>query len=191
MKNIAIFASGSGTNAENIIKHFRNHPTIHVAAVLCNNPDAYVLQRAKNLNVPTLLFNKGQLRDTTLIDSYLAELDVQYLVLAGFLLLLPPRITATYGDRIVNIHPSLLPKFGGKGMYGHHVHQAVIDAHETVSGITIHRVNNLYDDGQILTQKTCQVLPTDTPDTLAAKIHQLEQTWFPTIIETDINHLLP
>ncbi len=186
MIKIAIFASGSGTNAENIIKYFKKSRKIRVVCVCCNNPDAYVIKRADDLNVDVLIAGKKSLNETRIVDNYLFEKDVDYIVLAGFLLLLPTRFMQYYENRIVNIHPALLPKYGGKGMYGHHVHEAVIANHEKQSGITIHKVNEHYDQGEIIFQATCDIAPTDTPDDLAAKIHELEQANFPQVIEKDI-----
>ena len=169
MKKIAIFASGSGSNAENIIQYFAQKPQFCVKSVFCNVPDAYVLERAKKYNVPTLVFNRSELRDPE-----------------KMLWLMPACITAAFPNRIINIHPALLPAYGGKGMYGHHVHEAVIAAGEKESGITIHYVNDHYDQGAIIFQAKCPVLPTDTPDDLAARVHELEYRYFPQIIEETI-----
>ena len=160
MKKIAIFASGSGSNAENIIQYFAQKPQFCVKSVFCNVPDAYVLE--------------------------LQEQEIDFIVLAGFLWLMPSFITAAWPNKIVNIHPALLPAYGGKGMYGHYVHEAVIAAGEKESGITIHYVNDHYDQGAIIFQAKCPVLPTDTPDDLAARIHELEYRYFPEIIEKTI-----
>lgn len=187
MKNIAIFASGNGSNAENIVSYFANHSSIRVKCFLCNNKNAGVIKRAERLNIPCLIFSREELNNSTLVMDYLKLHDIYYIVLGGFLWLLPPSITDTYGDRIVNIHPSLLPKYGGKGMYGNKVHKAVIEAKDTISGITIHRINDKYDDGAIVCQKSCPVMPEDTPDTLASRVHALEYEWFPKVIEEDIN----
>lgn len=176
--------SGSGTNAENIIRYFRDHAELdtEVAVVISNRPDAYALVRAKNLDIPSVVLPRTDFAnpDVTLplLDSY----GINFIVLAGFLLKVPEYIVNRYQGRIVNIHPALLPKFGGKGMYGHHVHEAVVAAGEKVTGITIHHVNELYDSGDIIFQATVDVAPTDTPDDVAAKIHILEQTHFPRVI---------
>lgn len=186
MRKIAIFASGSGSNAENIIRHFAGKPEIQVQKIYCNVADAYVLERAKNLGVPTVVFNRQELRDPEKILRQLQQEDTDFIILAGFLWLMPPCITAAYPNRILNIHPALLPSYGGKGMYGHHVHEAVIAAREKESGITIHYVNDHYDEGTTIFQAKCPVLPDDTPDTLAARIHELEYRYFPQIIEETI-----
>ena len=186
MKNIAIFASGSGSNAENFVNYFEGNKEIRVAMFFCNNPKAGVIERAKRLNVPCMVFNRQQLYETGEVAAALRRNNIHYIVLAGFLMLIPDDIREVYNRCIVNIHPSLLPKFGGKGMYGDRVHEAVIAAGEKVSGITIHRVNEFYDDGSIVCQKFCDVLPDDTPHTLAARVHELEYKWFPVIVEEDI-----
>lgn len=187
MKKIAIFASGSGSNAENIICFFAKNPEICVNSVFCNVPDAYVLERAKKYNIPTHVFDREAFRNPEKVFRQLKEEKIDFIVLAGFLWLLPDCITNAYPNRIVNIHPALLPAYGGKGMYGHHVHEAVIAAGEKESGITIHYVNNHYDEGAIIFQAKCPVLPGDTPDTLAARIHELEYAHFPRVIEEVIN----
>lgn len=186
MKKIAIFASGSGSNAENIIQYFAQKPQFCVKSVFCNVPDAYVLERAKKYNVPTLVFNREEFRNPDKVFRQLQEQEIDFIVLAGFLWLMPSFITAAWPNKIVNIHPALLPAYGGKGMYGHHVHEAVIAAGEKESGITIHYVNDHYDQGAIIFQAKCPVLPTDTPDDLAARIHELEYRYFPEIIEKTI-----
>ncbi len=186
MKKIAIFASGSGSNAENIIQYFAQKPQFCVKSVFCNVPDAYVLERAKKYNVPTLVFNRSELRDPEKMLHQLQADGIDFIILAGFLWLMPACITAAFPNRIINIHPALLPAYGGKGMYGHHVHEAVIAAGEKESGITIHYVNDHYDQGAIIFQAKCPVLPTDTPDDLAARVHELEYRYFPQIIEETI-----
>ena len=188
MKKIAIFASGSGSNAENIIRYFDQKPEICVKKIFCNVPDAYVLQRARKYNIPASVFTREEFRDPGKLLQQLKEEEIDYIILAGFLWLMPACITSAYPDRIINIHPALLPAYGGKGMYGHHVHEAVIAAGEKESGITIHYVNEHYDEGTPIFQARCQVVPTDTPDTLAAKIHELEYRYFPEIIEQTITH---
>lgn len=188
MKKIAIFASGSGSNAENIIRYFAQKPEICVKKIFCNVPDAYVLQRARKYNIPASVFTREEFRDPGKLLQQLKEEEIDYIILAGFLWLMPACITSAYPDRIINIHPALLPAYGGKGMYGHHVHEAVIAAGEKESGITIHYVNEHYDEGTPIFQARCQVVPTDTPDTLAAKIHELEYRYFPEIIEQTITH---
>ena len=186
MKKIAIFASGSGSNAENIIQYFAQKPQFCVKSVFCNVPDAYVLERAKKYRIPTFVFNREEFRNPDKVVRQLQEQEIDFIVLAGFLWLMPSFITAAWPNKIVNIHPALLPAYGGKGMYGHHVHEAVIAAGEKESGITIHYVNDHYDQGAIIFQAKCPVLPTDTPDDLAARIHELEYRYFPEIIEKTI-----
>lgn len=182
MKKIAIFASGSGSNAENIITVLANNPDMTVDSVFCNVPDAYVLERAKKFRVPAFVFDRRELNDPENILRRLRERQIDFIVLAGFLWLMPPAITAAYPNRIVNIHPALLPAYGGKGMYGSRVHEAVIAAGEKKSGITIHYVNDRYDEGDIIFQACCDIAPEDTPDTLAQKVHALEYEHFPHVI---------
>ena len=186
MKKIAIFASGSGSNAENIIQYFAQKPQFCVKSVFCNVPDAYVLERAKKYRIPTFVFNREEFRNPDKVFRQLQEQEIDFIVLAGFLWLMPSFITAAWPNKIVNIHPALLPAYGGKGMYGHYVHEAVIAAGEKESGITIHYVNDHYDQGAIIFQAKCPVLPTDTPDDLAARIHELDYRYFPEIIEKTI-----
>lgn len=182
MKKIAIFASGSGSNAENIIHFFRNHPSIDIDSVWTNKSDAFVLERAEQLNVEAHVFTKNELVTTDQILIELKKRKIDLIVLAGFLLLLPQKFIREF--QVVNIHPALLPAYGGKGMYGAHVHQSVIANREKESGISIHLVDELYDHGEILFQARCSIDPQDTPESLAAKIHQLEMEHFPKTIET-------
>ena len=186
MKKIAIFASGSGSNAENIIQYFAQKPQFCVKSVFCNVPDAYVLERAKKYRIPSFVFNREEFRNPDKVFRQLQEQEIDFIVLAGFLWLMPSFITAAWPNKIVNIHPALLPAYGGKGMYGHHVHEAVIAAGEKESGITIHYVNDHYDQGAIIFQAKCPVLPTDTPDDLAARVHELEYRYVPQIIAETI-----
>ena len=186
MKKIAIFASGSGSNAENIIQYFAQKPQFCVKSVFCNVPDAYVLERAKKYRIPSFVFNREEFRNPDKVFRQLQEQEIDFIVLAGFLWLMPSFITAAWPNKIVNIHPALLPAYGGKGMYGHHVHEAVIAAGEKESGITIHYVNDHYDQGAIIFQAKCPVFPTDTPDDLAARVHELEYRYFPQIIAETI-----
>jgi len=179
---IAIFASGSGTNAENIVDFFKMDSHIKVSLILSNKNSAYVLERARKLGVKSAVFTADQLNNSTFVDSILAEEKIDAIILSGFLLKVPDRIIAKYSGRIINIHPALLPKFGGKGMYGMKVHKAVIDSGDTQSGITIHLVDEYYDNGTILFQSTCNVEPGDTPESLAEKIHKLEYRYFPEVI---------
>ena len=183
MQNIAIFGSGSGTNAENIIKYFAESGTIRIAVVLSNKREAGIHARVRNLGVPSFTFSVAQFREGSPIVDKLAEFHVDFIVLAGFLQLISPEIIDVYRERIINIHPALLPKFGGKGMYGSYVHEAVIAAKETETGITIHYVNERYDEGVAIFQATCPVLPGDTVDDVAAKVHALEYEHFPRVIE--------
>lgn len=180
---IAIFASGSGSNAEEIFKHFQHHKDIEVVLLLSNNPTAYALQRAQKFNVPTNVFNKTDFRTTEIVLNWLTEKGVTHVVLAGFLWLVPDYLLKAFPHRIINIHPSLLPKFGGAGMYGMKVHEAVKAAEEKETGITIHEVNEHYDEGKTLFQARCTVEPADSPEQIAAKIHQLEYQHYPAVIE--------
>ena len=186
MNNIAIFASGSGTNAENIIRYFSNSQTARVTVLLANTPHAYALTRATNLGIPTVVFNRETFKDSDRMLSILSQYQVDYIVLAGFLWLVPRYLTDRFAGHIVNIHPALLPKYGGKGMYGDNVHKAVVAAGEKESGITIHEVNEQYDSGDIIAQFRVALTPEDTPETVAAKIHELEQRYFPQVIERHI-----
>ncbi|MDR2936772.1 MAG: phosphoribosylglycinamide formyltransferase [Rikenellaceae bacterium] len=189
MKNIAIFASGSGSNAEQIIRRFEHSPLARVAVVLANRPDALVLERAVRLNVPAEVFSREDFYDNGRVTALLRQYRVDYIVLAGFLWLVPEGLVRDYPGRIVNIHPALLPKYGGKGMYGYRVHRAVIESGDRESGITIHRVNEVYDSGDILLQETVEVTPEDTPDSLAAKIHALEHEFYPWVVEREISKI--
>lgn len=182
-RNIAIFASGNGTNAENIIKYFSGNKDIKVKIVMANKTDAFVLERAHRLGIPTLYINREQWADATHILTLLHEQQIDFIVLAGFLARIPDALLHAYPNRIVNIHPSLLPKFGGKGMYGNKVHEAVVTAGETESGITIHYLNEHYDEGQIIAQYRCPVLPNDTPQDVATRVHALEYEYYPKVIE--------
>jgi phosphoribosylglycinamide formyltransferase-1 len=182
MHRIAIFASGSGTNAENIIRHFKNHPQIEVAMLMSNKSDAYALTRASNLGISNAVFARPEFLNGSVSES-LEKLGITHIVLAGFLWLIPENLTRNFPNRIINIHPSLLPAFGGKGMYGSRVHEAVKAAGVTESGITIHLVNEHYDEGRILFQAKCSISDADTPDDIAEKVHVLEYRHYPEIIE--------
>lgn len=184
MINIAVFASGSGSNAEQIFEHFKTNKNVNINLFLTNNKDAYVIERAKRLNVKCEIFNKTQLYSSNYILDILAENEINFIVLAGFLWLIPEYLIHAFPNKIVNIHPALLPKFGGKGMYGMNVHKAVKDAGETETGITIHYVNKNYDEGSIIFQAKCKVDKEDSPDDIASKIHELEYEFFPKIIES-------
>jgi len=182
MKKIVIFASGSGTNAENIIKYFNAMSLGTVVSIFTNNPKAKVIERAKNFQIPTEIFSKEDLSESKVLQK-LNEIEPDLIVLAGFLLKLPEDFIKQYPNKIINIHPALLPKYGGKGMYGMNVHKAVVENREKETGITIHYVNENYDEGNIIFQKKVAVLITDTPEVVAEKIHELEQENFPKIIE--------
>ena len=183
MKNIAIFASGSGTNAENIIRRFANSETIKTVAVLSDNPKAGVHERVKALGTPSFVFTREAFNEATPVLETLAECKVEFIVLAGFLSMIPPPLLRTFPRRIINIHPALLPKFGGKGMFGMHVHEAVVAAGEKESGITIHYINERYDEGEIIFQTSCPLSDSDTAQDLASRIHVLEHTYYPLVIE--------
>lgn len=180
---IALFASGSGSNVENIIRYFDGKKGVEFPLILSNKKDALVHERAKILGVPSVTFSREEFSDGSKIVSLLKEYEIDCIVLAGFLLKISSAILEAFPNKIINIHPALLPKFGGKGMYGHHVHQAVVDAGETQSGITIHYVNEQYDEGNVIFQATCEVLPDDIPETIAEKVHALEYLHFPRVIE--------
>jgi phosphoribosylglycinamide formyltransferase 1 len=182
MNKIVIFASGSGTNAENIIKYFQNHPIATVVAVFTNNPTAKVIERANKFQIPTEIFSNTELNESIVLQK-ISNYTPDLIVLAGFLLKIPEKIIVSYPNKIINIHPALLPKYGGKGMYGMHVHQAIVDNKEKETGITIHYVNENYDEGNIIFQKKVTVLVSDTPEVVAAKIHELEQLYFPSVID--------
>ncbi len=183
MKRIVIFASGSGTNAENIATYFANNPLIKVTLILSNKKDAKVLARAENLGIRNCAFTKEALYDTNEILELLLKEKPDLIVLAGFLLKFPINILNHFPNKVINLHPALLPKYGGKGMYGNKVHQAVIKNKEQESGITIHYVNENYDEGAFIFQKTTPLSPNETPESLAKKIHQLEYEYLPKVIE--------
>jgi phosphoribosylglycinamide formyltransferase-1 len=181
MKFISIFASGSGTNAENLIAYFKKHPSIRVGLLLTNNPAAGAIDRARLAGVPVKVFTRQEFYESETVLTLLREYRTDYIVLAGFLWLAPDHLIANYP--MLNIHPALLPAYGGKGMYGGRVHRAVIANRETQSGITIHEVDLEYDSGHIIFQAACPVAPDDTPERLAAKIHELEYRHFPRVVE--------
>lgn len=182
-KIIVLFASGSGSNVENIVRYLRKANRDASFYVFCNNPEAGVLLRANNLSIPSYVFDKRALKETGEVLETLQGIQPDLIVLAGFLWLMPTDIIKAYPNKIVNIHPALLPKFGGKGMYGMHVHNAVVHNKETETGITIHYVNEHYDDGKIILQQYCKVDALDTPDSVALKVHQLEYEHFPKVVE--------
>lgn len=181
-KKIALFASGSGTNVENIANYFRGHDTIEIGLILSNNPDAFVLERAKKLDLPHGTFTREDFNGNKVLDQLQAN-EIDFVVLAGFLWLVPENLIKAYPDKIINIHPALLPKYGGKGMYGDKVHEAVVAACEKESGISIHYVNEKYDEGNIIYQEKCPVDINDTPEQVAEKVHQLEYAHYPKVIE--------
>ncbi|MCC4211873.1 phosphoribosylglycinamide formyltransferase [Leeuwenhoekiella parthenopeia] len=187
MKHIVIFASGSGTNAQRIIEYFNDRDDAQVVLVLSNKPTAQVLQRAGKLKVSAFSFNRTAFYESDQVLNLLEQNRPDLIVLAGFLWLMPKKIIATFSGKILNIHPALLPAYGGKGMYGSHVHEAVVAAGEKESGITIHEVTEEYDKGSILFQAKTQLTPNETPESLAAKIHELEYEHFPQVIETFLN----
>lgn len=179
---LAIFASGSGTNAEAIIRYFQEHPTVAVRAIFSNNPEAFALRRAETFQLEARVFNRQQFLEPA-FGEHLAAEGFTHLVLAGFLWLLPPTLLRVFPHHIVNIHPSLLPKFGGQGMYGMRVHEAVRKSGDSQTGITIHEVNEQYDAGKILFQARCAVLPGDQPEDIARRVHTLEHRYYPRVIE--------
>lgn len=182
-KQLALFASGTGSNVRNIHAWTRNHPEVDIALLVCNRPDAPVVAFAREVGIPVRIIDRNDLNDPELLTRELQELAPDLLVLAGFLWLIPAHLVKAFPDRIINLHPSLLPKYGGKGMYGAKVHEAVLRHGDPESGITIHLVNEKYDEGDILFQATCPVLPEDDAPALAARIHQLEHQWLPVLIE--------
>ncbi|MDR3653543.1 MAG: phosphoribosylglycinamide formyltransferase [Paludibacter sp.] len=180
---IALFASGSGSNAENIVRYFSTNDKFVFPVIISNKSNAFVHDRARTLQIPSFTFSKDEFSDGEKILGFLKQYEIDYVVLAGFLLKVPKVLIDSFPNKIINIHPALLPKYGGKGMYGHHVHQAVADSGDTESGITIHYVNSNYDEGDIIFQAKCAVLPSDTPDTIADKVHKLEYDFYPKVIE--------
>lgn len=182
MKRIAVLASGSGSNAENLVRYFEHHPAGRVVMMVCDRRQAFVFERMQKLGVPSYYINKDELYNGGLL-KLLKEHEIDLVVLAGFLKLVPKDVIDAFPRRIINVHPALLPKFGGKGMFGMHVHTAVVNAGETKTGITIHYVNEHFDEGEIIAQFETDVLPEDTPETVAKKIHELEMRYFPGVIE--------
>lgn len=186
MKKIAIFASGSGSNAENIISYFKDSGTAEVTMILTNNASAGVIERGKRLDIPVVVFSRNSFSRSDTVIRLLKNNETDWVILAGFLWLVPENLIRAFPDRIINIHPALLPRYGGKGMWGHHVHEAVVRNRENESGITIHYVNEHYDEGKIIFQATCPVDASDTPDVVAGKVHELEYRHFPEVIEKEI-----
>ncbi|MEE0990693.1 MAG: phosphoribosylglycinamide formyltransferase [Paludibacteraceae bacterium] len=182
MKRIAILASGSGSNAENIIKYFSANNEVEVPFVISNRKEVYVHERCKYLGVPSYVIPKADF-ESGVATKFLLDNKIDLVVLAGFLLRIPDDMLEAYPNKVINIHPSLLPKYGGKGMYGDNVHKAVVENKETESGITIHFLNDRFDEGEHVAQYKCEVLPTDTPEDVATKVHALEYEWYPKVIE--------
>ncbi len=189
MLNIAIFASGSGSNAENIISYFKDKNICQIKVIVSNKPEAYVHERAKHLGIKSVTFSKFDFASSHKVLEYLKSEHIDFIILAGFLLKVPNDIIEAFPYKIINIHPALLPKFGGKGMYGDNVHKAVVEAQEAESGITIHYINKNYDEGSIIFQAKCPVDINDTYEDVANKVHQLEYDNFPRVIESVINKL--
>jgi phosphoribosylglycinamide formyltransferase-1 len=182
MKRLSIFVSGNGTNLQRIAEYFADNKDVEIANVVCNNPKAYSIERAKKLGIPLHMITREDFKSEAFVKE-LQDLGIDLIVLAGFLWKLPENLVKAFPKKIVNIHPALLPKYGGKGFYGEHVHEAVVAAKEAQSGITVHYVNELYDSGEIILQARVSLDENETPDSLAAKIHQLEQAYFPVAIE--------
>jgi len=180
-RRIALFASGSGSNAQNIIEYFSENEFVEVDSVWSNNPNAYAFERAKKFGIDTFVFTKDEFRNSNFVVETLKKRNIDLIILAGFLWLIPVNLIQNF--KIINIHPALLPKYGGKGMYGLNVHRAVVENKDSESGISIHFVNEKYDDGEIIFQAKCPVLPTDSPEEVAIKVHQLEYKYFPEVIE--------
>lgn len=187
--NVAIFVSGNGTNCENIIKHFADSDRVRIALVVSNRTDAFALERAKRHGVAAVVVDKGRLNDEAVMADLLSRYAIDFIVLAGFLLMVPRFLIEHYRRRIVNIHPALLPKYGGKGMYGHHVHEAVCANHETETGITIHYVSDVCDGGEIIFQAKTAIDPNDTPADVADKVHRLEMSHYPQVIENLLSRI--
>ncbi len=181
--NIAIFVSGSGSNCENIIQYFQNNKQANIALVVSNRSDAYALVRAQRLNVPIKVLPKAEFNNQEMVMKLMADYRIDFIVLAGFLLMIPDWLISAYQHRMINLHPALLPKFGGIGMYGHYVHEAVRKANETETGMTVHWVSPVCDGGEIIAQFRTPITPDDTPDDIAAKEHVLEMKHFPQVIE--------
>ena len=188
MTNIAIFVSGSGTNCENLIRYFSGHSIVRIALVVSNRSDAYALVRAERMGVPTAIVTRTELNECEKVLPLMQQYGIEWIVLAGFLPLIPEYLINAFPHRIVNLHPALLPKFGGKGMWGHHVHEAVYQAGETETGMTVHYVSPICDGGEIIAQFRVALAPNDTPDDIAEREHQLEMEHFPKVIEQLLTH---
>ena len=189
MKRIAIFASGSGSNAEQISHHFKGRTDVQVSLILTNNPTAGVIQRARKLHIPVVIFDRTLFYESNRVVELLLNAGIELVVLAGFMMQVPANLINAYPNRMLNIHPALLPRYGGKGMYGHFVHEAVVAAGERQSGISIHYVNEAYDEGEIVYQATVELDPTDTPDEVARKVQVLEHLHYPRIVDEVVSAL--
>jgi phosphoribosylglycinamide formyltransferase-1 len=189
--NVAVLASGGGSNAEEIFKYFSNHPHVDITLTITNNPQAGVIERARKFDIPIVVFTNVEFNEPDKVIRCLSEREVTHIVLAGFLLLIPGFLIRAYPDRIINIHPALLPKYGGKGMYGEKVHTAVKHAGDSSTGMTIHLVNENYDEGKVLFQAKCDIGNEDTPLEIARKVLKLEHEFYPRIIEQWILNKLP
>jgi phosphoribosylglycinamide formyltransferase 1 len=189
MKRIAIFASGSGSNAEQICRHFTGRTDVQISLILTNNPSAGVIQRARHLHIPVVVFDRKLFCESNRIVELLLNAGIDLIVLAGFMMLVPESLIGSYPNRILNIHPALLPSYGGKGMYGHYVHEAVVAAQERQTGITIHYVNEEYDKGEIIFQERVDLTPSDTPEEVARKVQELEHTHYPRVVDQVITKL--
>ncbi|MEC7755981.1 phosphoribosylglycinamide formyltransferase [Roseivirga sp. UBA1976] len=185
-KRLSIFASGSGSNAEKFFEHFQNHPQIEIASVFTNNKSAGVIERAQRFNIKHHVYNRSFWQTGETIVEVLESEKIDFIVLAGFMLLIPKALVARFPNRIFNIHPALLPKFGGQGMYGMNVHKAVKAAGETETGLTIHYVNEYYDEGAIIFQESCTINPTDSAEEIAAKVLRLEHKNYPKVVEQEV-----
>jgi phosphoribosylglycinamide formyltransferase-1 len=186
MKKLAIFASGNGSNAQNIVEYFKNNAKIEIGIILSNKKDAFVLERAKCLHIPAISFNRENFYNSEKILNVLKNNEIDFIILAGFLWLIPDYLIQSYTNKIINIHPALLPKYGGKGMYGDNVHKTVFENKETETGISIHFVSEHYDEGKIIFQAKTSIELTDTPESIAQKVHVMEYEYFPKIIEKTI-----
>jgi len=188
-KRIAVFASGSGTNAQKIFEHFQNSYIAEIGCVLSNKPDALVLDRANKFKIPSFVFNRNQFYNSDDVLNVLIEKKIEIIVLAGFLWLVPENLLSQFSNRIINIHPALLPKYGGKGMYGAIVHETIVKNKEKESGITIHFANTHFDEGEIIFQAKCKIEIDDTPEIVARKVQMLEHQFYPEIIEKVVKNL--
>lgn len=187
--HLAVFVSGNGTNLENIIHHFASHPDIHINLVVSNNAKAYALKRAKNHDIPVIVISKSQLNDPHMMREVMAQYEINFIILAGFLLMIPDFLIQDFDHRMINLHPALLPKHGGKGMYGHHVHQAVKQAGDKETGMTVHWVSPVCDGGEIIAQYRTELTDTDTVEDIARKEQELEQRFFPQVIEQTLKQI--